>query len=108
MRQILVNHARDRGHLNRGGRRRRVGLERIAGSAAAASADDDFLLDPDEALDGLANEYPRAADLVKLRPFAGRTLDEAAAALGISRRTAHRDWNLARAWLADALGGDAS
>ena len=103
MRRILVNHARDRGRLKRGGRRHRVDLERIAGSAAAAAADDDDLLDLDEALDRLASEYPRAAELVKLRLFAGMALDEAAAAVGVSRRTAHRDWDFARAWLADAL-----
>ncbi len=103
MRRILVNHARDRSRLKRGGRRQRVDLDRIAGSAAAANADDEDLLDLDRMLEGLASEYPRAADLVKLRLFAGMTLEEAATALGISRRTAHRHWNFARAWLADAL-----
>src|SRR3954468_3163273 len=61
MRRILVNHARDRGRLKRGGRRNRGEFGGLAGPAAAAAADDDDLLDLDEALDGLASEYPRAA-----------------------------------------------
>jgi RNA polymerase sigma factor (TIGR02999 family) len=105
MRRILVNHARDRSRLKRGGPRHRVDLDRIAGTAAAASASDDDLLDLDDALEGLARDYPRAADIVKLRLFAGMTLDEAAASLNLSRRTAQRDWNFARAWLAQALSG---
>src|SRR5688500_5374756 len=102
MRRILVNRARDRGRLKRGGGRRRVDLEGLSDPAAAPPED---LLDLDDALDRLAAAYPACADLVKLRFFAGLTLDEAAAALGLARRTAGRQWAFARAWLADALGG---
>ena len=102
MRRVLVNHARDRTRLKRGGGRNRVDLDRLTGPAAAT---DDDLLELDDALDRLANEFPVAAELVKLRFFAGMTLGDAADALGIPRRTADRHWAFARAWLADALAG---
>jgi RNA polymerase sigma factor (TIGR02999 family) len=102
MRRILVNHARDRNRLKRGGGRQRVDLDRLTGLAAAT---DDDLLGLDDALDRLAKDYPAAAELVKLRFFAGMTLREAAEALGVPRRTADRHWSFARAWLADALAG---
>jgi RNA polymerase sigma factor (TIGR02999 family) len=102
MRRILVNHARDRNRLKRGGRRQRVDLDRLTGLAAA---NDDDLVELDDALDRLAKAYPAAAALVKLRFFAGMTLAEAADALGVPRRTADRHWSFARAWLADALAG---
>jgi RNA polymerase sigma factor (TIGR02999 family) len=101
MRRVLVNHARDRNRLKRGGRRNKVDLDRLTGAVAASDLD---LLELDDALDRLANEYPVAADLVKLRFFAGMTVGDAAEALGIPRRTADRHWAFARAWLADALG----
>ena len=100
MRRILVNHARDRNRLKRGYGRRRVDLDQLNG---LASANDESLLELDDALDRLATDYPAAAELVKLRFFAGMTLAEAAEALGLSRRTADRHWNFARAWLANAL-----
>ena len=87
--------------LKRGGRRNRVDLDRLTSPAAAT---DDDLLELDDALDRLANEVPVAAELVKLRFFAGMTLGDAAEALGLPRRTADRHWAFARAWLADALG----
>src|SRR5262249_9060805 len=101
MRRILINRARDRGRLRRGGDRRRVELEQLIDPAEAP---DDALLDLDDALCRLAESFPRCAELVKLRFFAGLSLDEAAAALGISARTADREWTFARAWLVDALG----
>lgn len=100
MRRILVNHARDRKRLKRGGGRQRMDLDRLTGLAAAS---DDDLLGLDDALDRLAKDYPGAAKLVKLRFFAGMTLGEAADALGVPRRSADRQWAFARAWLADAL-----
>ncbi|HET6576463.1 MAG TPA: ECF-type sigma factor [Fimbriiglobus sp.] len=103
MRRILVNRARDKGRLKRGGGRRRVELDGLS-DPAAASADD--LLDLDDALGRLAAAYPECAELVKLRFFAGLTLGEAAAALGVSRRTADHRWEFARAWLFNALGAD--
>ena len=102
MRRVLVNHARDRNRRKRGGGRNRVDLGRLTGPAVAT---DDDLLELDDALDRLANEFPVAAELVKLRFFTGLTLCDAAEAMGIPRRTADRHWAFARAWLADALAG---
>jgi len=101
MRRILVNRARDKGRLKRGGGRQRVDLDGLSDPSAAAPDD---LLDLDDALDRLGTAFPQCADLVKLRFFAGLTLDDAAAALGMGRRTADRQWAFARAWLIDALG----
>jgi RNA polymerase sigma factor (TIGR02999 family) len=103
MRRVLVNHARDRGRLKRGGTRRRVDLNRLTNLAAAS---DDDLVELDDALDRLAKDYPVAAEVVKLRFFAGLTLAEAADTLDLARRTADRYWGFARAWLADALAGE--
>ena len=100
MRRILVNRARDRNRLKRGGDRERVALDRLTNLAAATDGD---LLGLDDALTRLAAEYPGAAELVQLRFFAGMTLQETADALGVARRTADRHWRFARAWLADAL-----
>ena len=66
----------------------------------------DDLLDLEDALERLAQEFPVAAKLVQLRTLARLTLDEAADALGIPRRTAERHWKIARAWLADAVAGE--
>jgi RNA polymerase sigma factor (TIGR02999 family) len=100
MRRILINHARDRNRLKRGGGKHRVDLEKLTDLAAASDND---LLELDDALDRLAKNYPDVAEFVKLRFFAGMTLGEAAGALGVSRRTADRHWSFARAWLAEAL-----
>ena len=101
MRRILVNRARDKRRLKRGGDRERVELEDVAIAGEAGSPD---ILALDEALDGLAREEPACAELVKLRFFAGLTQEEAAQALGVTRRTANRYWAFARAWLRQALG----
>ncbi len=101
MRRVLINRARDRGRLKRGGDRGRVDLENLRDPFEARDED---LLDLHEALDRLAAAYPRPAELVKLRFFAGLSLADAAATLGISARTADREWMFARAWLRDALG----
>src|SRR5262245_27623949 len=101
MRRILINRARDKGRLKRGGGRRRVNLDDLS-DPIAAPADD--LLDLNEALDRSAASYPQAAELVKLRFFAGLTLVEAAQAIGIPPRTGDRQWAFARAWLIEALG----
>jgi RNA polymerase sigma factor (TIGR02999 family) len=100
MRRILINQARDKHRLKRGGDRQRVDLDRIH-VADQASADE--LMAVDEALEQLGQKNAPCAELVKLRFFAGLTLDEAAAAMGIARRTANRYWAFARAWLFDAL-----
>jgi RNA polymerase sigma factor (TIGR02999 family) len=103
MRRILVDRARDRRRLKRGGSRRRQDLDLDALTAPDAPPDD--LLDLDDALDRLGQIDARAAALVKLRLFAGLTLDQAAAALGVSPRTADFDWRFARAWLFEQLAG---
>jgi RNA polymerase sigma factor (TIGR02999 family) len=100
MRRILINRARDRRRLKRGGGWRRLRLELL--DLPLAEPTDDLLL-LNEALDQLAKEDPTCAELVKLRFFAGLTLDEAARALGVVRRTADRYWAFARAWLYAAL-----
>ena len=102
MRRILIDRARDRRRLKRGGSRRRV---RIDLDALLVEPPGEDLLALDEALSALAREDPGAAELVKLRAFAGLTLAQAAEALGIGRRTADRDWAYARAWLCHALAG---
>jgi RNA polymerase sigma factor (TIGR02999 family) len=102
MRRVLINRARDRARLKRGGGdQRRVDLDDLSDPF---DAPDNDLIDLDEALDRLAVAYARPAKLVKLRFFAGLSLPDAAAALGISPRTADREWSFARAWLRDALG----
>jgi RNA polymerase sigma factor (TIGR02999 family) len=99
MRRILVDRARDRQRLKRGGDRRHPRERLDLMSIAADDARPDDLIDLDDALSRLALVDARAAELVKLRLFAGLTLDDAAAALGVVRRTAERDWAFARAWL---------
>lgn len=96
MRRILVEHARRKNRLKRGG-----GRERVPWNADFASApeEDENLVALDEAMTLLAKTDPVAVELVKLRYFAGLTLTEAAATLGIASRTADRLWSYARAWL---------
>src|SRR5262249_47919622 len=103
MRRILVDGARRKATLRRGGRRHRLVL--LDGDAVAAPADYE-LLDLDDALAELASADPRPAGLVPLRVFAGVTVEEAAAYLKVSPRTAKRTWAYARAWLGRRLGGD--
>ena len=100
MRRILINRARDQGRRKRGGGWRRLRLDHLDLSLAEPP---DELLVLDEALDKLAQEDPACAELVKLRFFAGLTLEEAAEALGVVRRTADRYWAFARAWLYAAV-----
>jgi RNA polymerase sigma factor (TIGR02999 family) len=102
MRRILIDRARDRRRLKRGGGRRRV---RIDLDALLVQPPGDELLALDEALSALAREDPGAAALVNLRAFAGLTLAQAADVLGIGRRSADRDWAYARAWLCHSLAG---
>jgi RNA polymerase sigma factor (TIGR02999 family) len=100
MRRILVDRARDRRRLKRGGGRGRVDLD--LGSVPLDGPGDD-LIDLDEALTDLGREDPLCARLVMLRFFAGLTQAEAAEALGLARRTADRHWAYARAWLYERL-----
>jgi RNA polymerase sigma factor (TIGR02999 family) len=101
MRRILVERARRKAGPARGGRLTRRELD--AEQPAAVDRGAERLLALDEALDRLAALEPRAAAVVKLRYFAGLTVPEAAAALGIAPRTADADWAYARAWLVAAL-----
>lgn len=98
MRRILIENARRRRAIRHGG-----GLEKVSSDAAAlaiaAPAADEELLRLHEALDALAAHDPRKAELVKMNYFIGLTLEESAQVLGISTRTAERDWAYARAWL---------
>jgi RNA polymerase sigma factor (TIGR02999 family) len=100
MRRILIDRARDKGRLKRGGSWRRLQLDHIDLPLQEPSGD---LLALDEALEKLAQEDELCANLVKLRFFAGLTLDEAASSLGIARRSADRYWAFARSWLYDEL-----
>jgi RNA polymerase sigma factor (TIGR02999 family) len=100
MRRILINRARDKGRQKRGGGRQRLDLDHLAVADEAAPEE---MLAVDEALQRLGEHNKPCADLVKLRFYTGLTMDEAAAALGIAPRTAHRHWAFARAWLFDAL-----
>ncbi len=100
MRRILIDSARLKEAQKRGAGLRRVDLADVD---VAAKADGTTLLRMDEALEKLAREDPPAAELVKLRFFGGLTNEQAAAALGISVRTAKRYWAFARAWLYDEL-----
>jgi RNA polymerase sigma factor (TIGR02999 family) len=103
MRRILVEQARRKKSLRRGGGA--VGNALRENDRVAAPVDDD-LLDLDEALTRLSAIDEQASSVVKLRVFAGMTLEETAQALGVSTRTADRSWAYARAWLNRALGGD--
>lgn len=100
MRRILIENARRKRRIKRGRNLARIDLDDACYATAARSDD---LLALDEALARLAAESPAKAELVKLRYFAGLTLEESAAALGISLATAKRHWAYARAWLYDAL-----
>ncbi|MHC5023450.1 MAG: sigma-70 family RNA polymerase sigma factor [Planctomycetota bacterium] len=100
MRRILIDHARAKGAVKRGGSRRKLPLEASQLTLGRVPAE---LLDLDESLGRLAEEDPVKAELVKLRFFAGLTLDEAAKILGISPATADRHWAYARAWLYDDI-----
>ena len=104
MRRILVDNARRKQSLKRGGDRHRLDLDQLA---EVSSHRHDDVLDIDEALVGLAVADPQAAELVKLRYFAGLTIPQAAEALGVSPRHADFLWAYARAWLLRALGGNA-
>ncbi|HVK09499.1 MAG TPA: ECF-type sigma factor [Gemmataceae bacterium] len=103
MRHILVDRARRRNALKRGGTGIRVELPEDA-VAAPDDRGDTELLAVHEAVDRLAAADPQAAELVKLRYFAGMSIPDAAAALGVAPRTADRLWAYARAWLRTAIG----
>ncbi len=100
MRRILIEHARKRGRIKRGGNQVRV---RISGVHLGTEQDPDEILALDEAIRRLEEQDPRIADLVRLRFFAGLSVEETAKALEVSERTVKREWSFARAWLYNAL-----
>src|SRR5262245_18155537 len=102
MRRILVENARRKHRQRHGGGRRRVRL----GDLPAVERTAEDLLALDDALTKLAAEDPAAADLVKLRFYAGFSVEEAADALALSRAPGYRHWKYARAWLRCALDED--
>jgi RNA polymerase sigma factor (TIGR02999 family) len=97
MRRILIDRARRRRAERHGGGQERLDLDGIA--IVAPAADDDRVLDVNTALDRFAAIEPQKAELVKLRYFAGLTLEETAQALDISVATAKRWWTYSRTWL---------
>ena len=102
MRRILIEHARARGNLKRGGGRRRLPLNSVVDLAA----DDQFpeILALDDAVLRLEKVSESAAAVVRLRFYTGLSIEEAAEAMGVSPRTVKREWTYARAWLARELG----
>jgi RNA polymerase sigma factor (TIGR02999 family) len=97
MRRILIDRARSKRAVRHGGGQHRTELHESELAAETAQENEMFAIH--EALDKLAAQNPREAELVKLRYFVGMTLDEAARALAISSRTADNDWAHAKAWL---------
>ena len=103
MRQVIVDHARRMGAAKRGG-----GLDPLPLDEGELAAADDAarVLVIDDALTRLSRRNPRLAQVVECRFFAGLSEEETAEALGISLRTAQREWLRARAWLREDLGGE--
>ncbi|MCD0457953.1 sigma-70 family RNA polymerase sigma factor [Roseiconus lacunae] len=104
MRRILIEHARRRNTLKRGGDRQRFEIDRSDGVVNVENADE--LLDLDAALTQLAVDEPELAKLVELRYFAGLSVEEAAEVLAMSPRSVKRHWAYARVWLARAMDVD--
>jgi RNA polymerase sigma factor (TIGR02999 family) len=102
MRRIMVEHARRRHRLKRGGDRARIDLDQVD---LAAPGIDDHVLALDEALERLAQIEPVKAQVVQLRVFAGLTIGQAAEVLGLSISTTDRYWAYARAWLRVEIAG---
>ena len=102
MRRILIDRARERLAVKRGGDRKRVPLEEVDPPAGTPPED---LLALDEALEQLTRLDPTAGQLVKLRYFAGLSVEQAAASLNLATATAYRHWTFARAWLHRELAG---
>jgi RNA polymerase sigma factor (TIGR02999 family) len=103
MRRILVENARRKQSVKHGGGRRRVNLEEAASLSVEPGLD---ILDLEEALTRLAQEDPMKAEVVKLRFFAGLTVEQTADLLGIARDTVCRHWAYAKVWLYCAITGE--
>jgi len=102
MRRILVENARRKGRSKHGGGRQRVDVDAMQISIEMPA---DHLLALDEALARLGDRDPQIAQLVKLHCFGGLSINQAAQTLGISSRTAYRDWAFAQAWLYREIRG---
>jgi RNA polymerase sigma factor (TIGR02999 family) len=100
MRRILVEHARARGRVKRGGERRRAA---VSLADLVSEADPQEFLAVDEALRRLEEADSRAGSIARLRLYAGLSVAETAEALGVPLRTAEREWAYARAWLSERL-----
>jgi RNA polymerase sigma factor (TIGR02999 family) len=100
MRRILVDHARRKQSLKRGGGFEREELDE---SSIVLAVPPEELLVVDEALNGLVRKDPMVAELVKLRYYVGMSMPEAASAMGLTLRTAERLWTFARAWLKNEI-----
>jgi RNA polymerase sigma factor (TIGR02999 family) len=105
MRRVLVDHARAKASLKRGGSVPKVAIDEGAALVNGLSED---ILDLDAAINALAEVDSRKAQVVEMRFFAGMTSEETAEALRVSVGTVDRDWTLARAWLIKAIRGTAS
>ena len=104
MRRILVDHARTRKRLKRGGGTPPIPLDVVEPFLSIQEADEVLALD--EALDRLAEANPRAAEVIQHRFHAGLTLEDSAELLGVSAKTVQRDWTIARAWLRKEIAQD--
>jgi RNA polymerase sigma factor (TIGR02999 family) len=104
MRRLLIEHARKRARVKRGGHQIRVSLSTVN---LAVEQDPEELLALDDAIRRLRGVDPSAAEVVTLRFFAGLSVAETAATLDVSESTVKRQWAFARAWLFNALGGPA-
>jgi len=102
MRQILVDHARERAALKRGGDLTRVTLDEVLVPGSATEYD---VRDLDNALEKLSGLDPRASRVVEMRIFGGLSMQEVAHVLGVSKRTADDDWTMARMFLTRELSG---
>lgn len=96
MRQVLVNHARDRRRHKRGGGAARVGLDDIVDVIEATTGD---VVAWNDLLERFAAEHPRPARIVELRVFGGLLVEEVASSLDVAESTVKADWRFARAWL---------
>jgi len=95
MRRILIDNARRKRSEKRGGKRKRLQAHDFA---ATVAIDPDLLLDLDAGLEQLAHDDPEIAEFFKLRIYAGLSVDEAGTLLGMTRRTAYRNWDYIRSW----------
>lgn len=103
MRRILIEHARRKGRVKRGGHMRQISANVLD---LAARGDPGEILALDEAIGRLEQEMPQAAAVLRLRFYGGLSVDETAEALGLSARTVNREWTYARAWLFRELDAD--